>query len=163
MTDGEWWTRFTAWLAFAAWFTSLALPREPVTGAPTRGPASILWLFGGLVMVVHVVLAFQVYHAWSHANAVTETAHQTRELTGIDWGGGVWLNYFFSFVWLGDAAWRLVAPRAHAIRPPWLAVLTHAFLAFIWFNATVVFGSWPMRVAGVLVFAALGWKRWRRR
>jgi hypothetical protein len=154
MDFGEGLTRFTAWLAFAAWFAGLArIPRQVSPGHARRSAG--IWLAGSLVMVLHTALAFQVHHDWSHAAAVIDTARQTRELTGLNWGGGVWLNYLFAFVWLGDAAWRRTQPEAHARRPRWLAVTTHAFLAFIWFNATVVFGSWPMRVVGSGVFVTL--------
>ncbi len=150
MNSGEWLTRSTAWLAFAAWFAALALARHRAT--PNRSPADLIWLAGAVLMLVHTALAFHIYHDWSHTAAVVETARQTRELTGLNWGGGVWLNYMFAAVWLGDALWRLASPASHARRPRWLAVVTHGFLAFIWFNATVVFGSWPMRAAGAFAF-----------
>jgi len=161
MNEGEWGTRITAWIAFAAWFAALAINQTPPSRPPRDG-AAVIWLLGSVVMGLHTVLAFHVYHAWSHTAAVVDTAQRTRELTGLDWGGGVWLNYLFAIGWLSDAAWRIAAPRAHARRPRSLAVVTHAFLGFIWFNATVVFGSWPMRAAGMLVFLILAGRAGRR-
>lgn len=153
MNSGEWLTRGSAWLAFAAWAAALALGHR--RRIPVCRPADFIWLAGAVTMLVHTALAFHVYHDWSHAAAVADTARQTRELTSLNWGGGVWLNYLFAAVWLGDALWRLASPASHTRRPRWLAVTTHAFLTFIWFNATVVFGSWLMRITGAVVFAAL--------
>lgn len=154
MDTGEALTRITAWLAFAAWFMALAV--NPGRRATARAVlTTALWFAGSLIMLAHTALAFHFAHQWSHAAAVVDTARQTRELTGIDWGGGVWLNYLFAALWLADASWRTFGVESHTHRPRWLAITTHAFLAFIWFNATVVFGSWPMRVAGIGVFAIL--------
>ena len=160
MQSGEWFVRGTAWLAFALWFAALALARR---GTPPGNRGSNWgWLIGAVVMLLHTAFAFHFHHHWSHAVAVVDTACQTRELTGINWGGGVWLNYLFAAVWLGEASWRIAAPTGHARRPRWLTIATHAFIAFMWFNATVVFGSWPMRVAGVVAFGGLAALHYRR-
>ena len=153
MNSGEWLTRSTAWIAFVAWFAALALTRHRAT--PEGRPTDLVWLAGAVMLLVHTALAFHVYHDWSHVAAVVDTARQTRELAGINWGGGVWLNYLFATVWLGDALWRFASPASHTRRPRWLAVITHGFLAFIWFNATVVFGSWPLRLSGAIAFVCL--------
>jgi len=162
MTSGEWLTRITAALAFVAWFAALSLKPRPGAKVSDRGVARI-WLAGSLIMLAHTGLAFHFYHGWSHAAAVVDTARQTRELTGLNWGGGVWLNYLFAAVWLGDALWGLASPASHTRRPRWLAVTTHAFLMFIWFNATVVFGSWLMRLVGIAVFVTLAVQFKRKR
>jgi hypothetical protein len=109
-------------------------------------------------MLVHTALAFQVHHQWSHAVAEADTGRQTQVLTGIDWGGGIWLNYLLVTVWIADALWNLAAPGSYTRRPRWIAYALHGFLVFMWFNATVVFGSWPMRIVGV---AAFGWLAFR--
>lgn len=154
MNYGEWLTRITAALAFAAWFTALSLKPRPGVRVSVRGVAGI-WLAGSLITLAHTALAFHFHHGWSHAAAVVDTARQTRALTGLNWGGGVWLNYLFALVWLGDAGWRIAGAESHARRPRWWAIATHAFLAFIWFNATIVFGSWPMRSVGIAAFVVL--------
>ena len=157
MSTAEWLTRIAAWLAFAMWFIV-------VMQSPSRGgrAVSLLWLGGSVAMFVHVLLAFQYYHQWSHTDAVVETARQTRELTGVNWGGGVWLNYLFSLVWMSDGLWRLVLPLSYAGRPIWLNQGGHAFLAFMWFNATVVFGSPAIQLAGIVAFGWLAVVMWRR-
>ncbi len=108
-------------------------------------------------MLVHVLLSFHFRHYWSHDAAVIETARQTKELIGWDWGGGVWLNYLLVVVWLGDALWLNLAPAHYLFRAKWVTYAAQGYLAFMWFNATVVFGSWGARVFGVLVLVALCW------
>ncbi len=160
MDSGSWLTGVTAWMAFASWMVTLLLGARQ-SSAGLGNSASLFWLLGACFMLTHTVLAFHFFHGWSHTAAVVETARQTRELTGLNWGGGVWLNYLFLAVWLADAVWRLASQHSHARRPRFLTIATHGFLAFMWFNATVVFGSWPMRVVGVLACGALA-SRYRR-
>jgi hypothetical protein len=157
MSFGDWLIRLTAWLAFALWVVVVSRLLRGAEHGNVFG-----WLAGGLVMLVHVVLAFQFRHHWSHAAAIVETARQTEELTGFDRGGGVWLNYLFTAVWLGDAFWRVLQPESHAARPGWLRAGVHGFLAFMWFNATVVFGSAAIQIAGVTAFGWLAVQAWKR-
>lgn len=106
-------------------------------------------------MLVHVLLSFHFRHHWSHDAAVIETARQTKELTGWDWGGGVWLNYLLVAVWLGDALWLNLAKGQYLSRAQWMTYAAQGYLAFMWFNATVVFGSWGARVFGDMIMVAL--------
>jgi hypothetical protein len=162
MQAGDWLTRGSAWVAFAAWFLALAM--RPGHSHPEREfLAARIWLAGSLVMLLHTVLAFHFFHHWSHAAAVADTARQTEAVTGLNWGGGVWLNYLFAGVWLGDAVWRFASGAACKRQPRWLTWAIHGLLGFIWFNATVVFGSWPMRIAGAVVFLVLAVQYWRVR
>lgn len=107
-------------------------------------------------MLVHIAVSFQVHYQWSHDLAVVETARQTRDLTGVDWGGGVWLNYLFALVWITDGVWWVTHPTGHARRSRWLKWGTHGFLAFMLFNATVIFGSTMARFLGIIAFGYLG-------
>jgi hypothetical protein len=157
MSTAEWLTRITAWLAFAMW--SVVVVQSPFRGGRA---VSLLWLGGSVAMFVHVSLAFQYYHQWSHTDAVVETARQTKVLTGINWGGGVWLNYLFSIVWMSDALWRVFRPLTYAARPIWLNRSVHVFLAFMWFNATVVFGSIAIQLAGIGLFVCVAVRFWMR-
>src|SRR5258707_4655980 len=77
-------------VALAAWLT-----RRPA-------PAKYAWTAGFLFYLVHVLAAFSAYHHWSHDAAYRETARQTDELFGIDWGGGLYFNYVFTAVLAGD-------------------------------------------------------------
>jgi hypothetical protein len=120
--------------------------------------ARVAWSVGALACVAHIALAMHFQHRWSHAAAYAEIARQTHEMIGLDWGGGIYINYLFALVWLADAAWWWIAPAMRAARGKWLSWLTHGFLAFIIFNATIVFKTGPTRwtaAAGCLVVVAL--------
>ena len=43
--------------------------------------------------LLHVWCAFNYLYQWSHAIACRDTARQTAELFGIQWGDGLYLNY----------------------------------------------------------------------
>jgi len=113
------------------------------------------WAAGAVLLLIHIGCAFHFQHHWSHADAITETARQTRELTGIDWGGGIYFNYLFAGVWLFDAIWWLVAQKSHRNRPYAVTIAIHAFMLFIVFNATVVFGGWQARMVGIAICVIL--------
>jgi hypothetical protein len=90
---------------------------------------------GVVLYLAHVWCAFAFHYEWSHAVAYRETARQTKELFGVDWGGGLWLNYLFTAVWVGEVLWW--RPRVR-----WWA---QGFLGFMILNGTVV--VWAMRWA----------------
>jgi hypothetical protein len=161
MSSGEWLTRITAWLAFALWIVAVA---QMQCGGPTKRERGVgfIWLAGSVVMLIHVALAFQFHHQWSHEAAIIETARQTAEVTGMNWGGGVWLNYLFATVWLSDACWRVARPNSYMSRARWSGAGIHMFLTFIWFNATVVFGSRAMQIVGAAAFGWLAIQAWKR-
>jgi hypothetical protein len=97
-----------------------------------------------------VAFAYHFYHNWSRASVYRETARQTAEVTGIDWGGGVYFNYALVIGWIIDAAyWRFRGLDAYRNRPPWLAAAWQFFLFFIVFNATVVFKTGALRWIGL--------------
>ncbi len=121
--------------------------------------AARCWLFGACLMLVHVVVAFHFRHQWSHAAAVIDTARQTKELMGWEWGGGVWLNYLLVLIWLGDALWLTLAKESYLTRAKWLSMATQGYLAFMWFNATVVFGTMGAKVFGVGAIVVMLWSQ----
>ncbi len=157
------WTRITAWAALAAYAAALGgrsslrkgqLPPPWVRGCWTLG-AGLLWL--------HLVVAFHTVHHWSHTAAWEDTARQTAELVGIRRGDGLWLNYLLTALWTADAGWWWWAGTArYEQRPRWIAASLQGFLAFMAFQATVVFGSGPARWGGALVTATLLFLFWRR-
>ena len=117
ITAGELLVRPTASLAFIAYVRGTAASLRH----PTGRAFGLLWLAGAGLLLVHLLAAFHFKHAWSHAAAHADTARQTREFSGLDWGGGLYLNYLLILVWLADAASRLrpnipVPPLAFA--PP---------------------------------------------
>src|SRR5438552_1815233 len=118
---GELLTRLSIWLALCAYAitvgTLLLARRTSRTLVCTRW----MWTFGCAFFLAHVVCAFSYYHDWSHAAAYRETARQTAEMTGLRWGGGIFLNYLFAVAWLADVLWWWLAPGSFAQRPRWLS------------------------------------------
>jgi hypothetical protein len=99
-----------------------------------------LWTAGCVFYLVHVLCAFAFFHAWSHERAYRHTASQTAAVTGIEWGGGLYINYAVTAIWIFDVcAWWIGGPPWPYGRRIYCWTL-HAIFAFIVFNATVVFG-----------------------
>jgi hypothetical protein len=141
----------TIWLALAAFVAGEAGNyRRPVAG--WAWPISCA---GAILCVVHIVIAFGHHHHWSHSAAVEETARQTASVYGVAWGGGVYVNYVFVAAWIVDLWWWRTRPSDYFARRPVVAWALRAFFLIIIFNATVVFASPRMRMAGALLSLAL--------
>lgn len=119
----------------------------------------VMWVTGCLLAVLHVIAVFGYVMHWSHQAAIADTAQRTRQVIGIAFGGGVYFNYLFLFVWTCDATWWCVWPDRY-LRRSWLwDLLAIGYLGFIAFNAAVVFESGIIRWLGLLaacVMAAAG-------
>ncbi len=156
---GDLLTRATIWLALGlyAW---AQWSRRSSGQVPRRGLA--LSGSGWLLFVAHVLLAYDVHYEWSQAVAWAETAAQTAALTGLDWGGGLYVNYLFGLVWLGELAWWARDPRGYGTRARWTELAVRAWFLFMIVNGAVVFVAGPQRWLGVGILAALLWA-WRPR
>lgn len=110
--------------------------------------ARTAWTAGCAGLLLHVACAFHYYHDWSQASAYRETARQTAEVTGMNWGGGLFINYALIIGWIADAVWWRRGLEAYRNRPRWLVAAWQGFLIFIIFNATVVFKTGPLRWIG---------------
>jgi hypothetical protein len=122
-----------------------------------------LWTLGCLAYLIHVASAFQFVHHWSHTAAWQHTADETRRISGIARGDGLWVNYLFTAIWLIDC-WRLI--RANRQQRPTsrrLDVWVFWLFLFMVFNATVVFGpSHYLPIALVSGLVALArWQQFR--
>ena len=137
--------RGTAWLAVFLWAAACGalLTRRSVARA--------LWPLAWAACAVHVAVAFEWVHGWSHAAAFEDT----RQKGGV--GEGVFVNYAVLAVWCVDAMWLAGWPKGYARRPRWVGWAVHGFLAFVIFNAAVVFADGVSCWVGVGVFVALGW------
>ena len=102
-----------------------------------------------------VAAAFAFQHGWSHDAAFRETARRTDELFGVQSGAGLYFNYAFTAVWLADVVWLWTSGETYRTRPRWISDSIHAFMAFMFFNATVVFASGWVRWLGVVATAIL--------
>ena len=121
-----------------------------------------LWTAALLLMMVHAVAAFVEFYAGSHAVAQTATMRQTAALTGIEFAGGIYINYLFLAVWSGDVAWWWLAPRSYAVRPRWVSWTIRGFIVFIIVNGAVVFADGGARVIGVAAVASVVLGAWPR-
>src|SRR5262249_19834901 len=108
-----------------------------------------LWTLAWAAYLVHVGVAFQYVHHWSHAEAV----QHTRDVSGF--GEGIYFSHLFTVVWSADVLSWWLWPARHASRPGWVGRALHGYMAFIVFNATVVFETGWIRWAGVVLFAGL--------
>lgn len=149
-------TRSTIWISIGAYTIGC------VAFALARGRAEIdrwvrlAWTVGSVALLAHFLCAFQFFHAWSHAAAYADTARQTAEVFGINFGGGVFVNYAVAILWIGDVTWWWIAGLSSYRRRPWVLILIwHSFLVFIIFNATVVFADGLTRWIGSVVSLCL--------
>ena len=140
--------------AIAAWAAS------ELTQDDTR---RFLWTLGAVLMLIHSIAAYGVFYQWSQQIALTETARRTRAFTGVDSGGGLYLNYVFVATWLAHAAWSWRLGEA-AQRSP-VTTFVRGFAAFMFLNGAVIFANGWMRLLGTIACAtvAVAWLRGRTR
>ena len=150
--SGEWLTRGTVWLALSLYVAGQILPH--------RSAARWFNTLGCVAFLAHVACAFQFYHGWSHSVAYADTARQTKELTGWNSGAGLYINYLFALVWMGDVIWSWASYDA---RPPWITWSVRGFFWFMIFNGAVVFARGPIRGFGLLLCLALVGCWWPKR
>lgn len=146
-------THATAWAAFFCYVVALVL-RLGTNGLLLRQSRG-WWTAGCVMLFVHVACAFHFVHHWSHHAAYETTSQQTAALTGFASGSGVYVNYAVLAVWLCDVCWWWQAPSHHESRARKTQRLLQGFLAFVWFNATVVFGHGMIRWLGSAAWVLL--------
>jgi len=164
---GEALTRWTVRLAVACYLARVVLD---LPGGRTRTWTTRtqhvrwFWTAGCILLVVHILCAFGFYHRWSHQAAYRHTAEQTAAVTGLDWGGGLYVNYAFALFWAVDVAvwWR--RGRQFPCRSRGYLTALHSVFALMMINATVVFGPpfWRWLAPAVLLLLAIAYLRRRR-
>jgi hypothetical protein len=142
---GEFLTKTTVWTALAGYAISLMIFLQSKSRANWDAIARIFWTAGCIAMLVHVASAFQFYHHWSHSAAYNETARQTAEVFGLNWGGGIFINYILIIGWIVDVIWWWRGLAIYRNRSKIFSILWHVFLFFIFFNAAVVFEDGILR------------------
>jgi hypothetical protein len=155
--------RWSVRIAIALYVAALVLRLSANDRRSHIDLSRLAWTAGCVAFLIHVVCAFHFVHSWSHAAAYAETARQTAELVGLDWGGGLYANYAFAAVWLADVFWAWMSPSSYFARPRWIKWTLQGFMAFIVFNATVVFGHGAIRWAGVAATVILAFSLMHRR
>lgn len=115
--------------------------------------ARVAWTIGCALLWMHVASAFEFFHHWSHREAYRFTERQTAQTTGVRSGAGIYLNYLTMIVWAADCAyWWVAGVLGYRTRRGGITLAVHAFLLFMVFNATVVFGAPVTRLAGAALF-----------
>lgn len=156
ISTGEILTRVTIWImivAFAVGFAAFALSRNRHNW---DSAARLAWTAACAALLAHIAFAFHFYHAWSHDAAYRETARQTENVTGLNWGAGLYINYAVIIgLVLETIWWWVVGLEAYRHRRWPLIAAWHGFLIFIIFNATVVFKTGLVRQAGLVVSLGL--------
>jgi len=152
-------TRGTVWLALLCYGAMVILQLRDSAHAEIR--ARRIWTLGCILFLAHVAAAFHFYHDWSHAVAAEDTWRQTLNQVGVNFGGGIYFNYVFAAVWLGDCiVWWLRGENFRARNPKWSVVL-HLFFVFMIFNSTVIFGRGMAKPTGAVLCFALLFCQWR--
>jgi len=154
MSRGEFLTKITIWFTLAGYAIGAAYL---ISNRKWRWEttARLVWTVSCIGLLIHVILAFHYYHGWSQESAYRETARQTAEVFGFDWGGGLFINYAFISAWVLDVAWWWLWRDSYRRRPRLLTITWQGFLLFIFFNATVVFVAGPLRWIGTALCGAL--------
>jgi len=145
---------WTIWIALVLFAAGEAGKRTLAGGraASWAWPASAI---GAAIAVAHVVIAMGARHGWSHDAAVAATARQTSAVYGLDWGGGVFVNYAFVVLWIVELwKWRR-APERSVSLPDALTWLARAFFFVVIVNAGIVFAGGLRRIAGAVIVLSL--------
>ena len=152
MSRGEILTRVTIWLAILGYTAGTAAFAFSGNRDKWNAAARLAWTVACVSLLAHIACAFHFYHGWSHADAYRDTARQTNEVFGLNWGGGLYVNYALLIGWVMDTLWWWLRGHNAYRRRPWpLLAAWHGFLIFIIFNATVIFKTGFMRWAGLCV------------
>jgi hypothetical protein len=169
MGTGEFLTRLTIWIVLAGYAIGTVLFALARKRPKWESVARLAWTVACVSLLAHVGSAFHFYHGWSEETAYRETARQTAAVVGINWGGGIYINYAVVLFWILDVTWWWRGLDVYRRRPTFLVVLWQAFLIFMIFNATVVFKTGPLRWIGLSICLALAcfwlhsWKQGPRR
>lgn len=141
------WTARLAFFVYALAVLAIGSPRG--SAKPWQRP---LWTLAFAALVVHVLCAFAEVHGWSHREAYAHTARVTARVIGLDWGGGIYVNYALLGLWLSDVAFWWARPRQYHGRRSWVGVAVHGVIALMYFQAAVVFAPAPARWISLAVF-----------
>lgn len=142
----------SAWIVVFAWpiaSASLLLHRrDRAKFAESRFLVRLVFTAGLIAMLVHLAVAFHLGHGWSHAHAFDRTEQSS------GFGPGIFVSYFFVLLWIVEAVWMWLAFDCYLDRSPWVNRLIAGFMWFVLFNASVVYGSGPIRWLGAIFLTA---------
>jgi hypothetical protein len=156
MNRGELLTRITVWVAIGGYVLSVAITLLFRDSREWQARARLIWTIGCVGLVAHTICAFHFYHHWSQASAYREVERQTGEVTGLAWGGGLFINYAFLLAWVADVVWWWRRGLAAYRNRHWLInALWQGVFIFMVFNATVVFKTGAVRWIGLVLCLGL--------
>ena len=153
---GAWLLVWTIRLSVVCYLIRIAIGmRGGLIGCIPSTAVCVCWAAGCALYVSHVICAFEYSHDWSHAAAVEHTALETDRVVGVRRGEGVWVNYAFTLIWIADVFRLIYLNHNSSSTEARTDRLIHITFAFIFFNATVVFGPEIYRLAMVPVLVGL--------
>lgn len=144
----------SAWLVLYC-YTAAMVYRVSRQGRTCFSSVREWWTLGWLSLIAHVIIALWFAHGGSWSAAYEHTARRTQEAIGWNWGGGVWFNLATVMIWGLDVIWMWIQPDSANRLAHRLDAAAQVYIAFMMFNATVVFGSWPARIVGGLICEGL--------
>ena len=102
--------RWSAWPAVICYFVATGLRLQNCNASHDRF-RRIFWLAGWFALLIHVVLAFALFHGGSWQAAYDHTARATLAATGWNSGAGLWVNLVTLLVWGADLLQRQLSAR----------------------------------------------------
>ncbi|MEX2188531.1 MAG: hypothetical protein WD875_17105 [Pirellulales bacterium] len=139
-----------------AYFVAVVLAGRRGRGGRSDVAVRTAWTVACGLLVAHEILAIALSFGWSQSLAWRRIAEQTLDVTGVDFGGGLVVNYVTAIVWTADVAWWWIGPASHAARPRWIDVSLWTLLAAMFFFGAVVFADGWTRTAAAAMFAVAG-------
>lgn len=156
MDPGQFLTRSTIWITIVSYALGVGLFALPERISWRDSATRALWTTAAVALTAHFAFAFEFYHGWSHGAAYRDTARQTAEVVGLEWGGGLFINYALLVAWIADIGWWWRSGvSSYRERSMLLLSSWHAFLILIIFNATVVFEEGFVRWLGLTLSIGL--------
>ncbi|QEF97933.1 hypothetical protein Mal15_19790 [Stieleria maiorica] len=141
------------WLALVGWFVgSFARSGDSHVGNRARQRVyCFAWLFGSVMITLHILASYGLAYGWSHAAAIAATAKESERVTGIRAGWGVYVNLAFAAIWMGYSTAMAIRGRR------WQGIdrAVFWFTAAIVLSATVIFETGPVRWLSVAGFIGL--------
>ena len=146
---------WTIWISLAFFAAGEVLKSRLHESRPRGSQAWLVSASGLVILIVHVAIAMDVRHGWSHDAAIAATARQTFDVYGLRWGGGYFVNYAFMAAWLAElTAWRM-SPDAYLRWSGWARLVLRAFYLVMIVNAAIVFAAGARRAIGVVIVVTL--------
>ena len=145
--------RVSIWIACGLWFLG-SVSRVVSNSQQIANLESAYrwaWFWAGIFTWVHVFASYGLVHGWSHAAVLKHTGDESYAVIGLRVPWGVYANFIFAGMLSGYSGWMLLRKG----RVKGLDSVIYFFLAFIVFNALVIFKTGLIRWIGLLGFAVV--------